>query len=152
MIKKYNPVLLCLVETRVDETRSMWLCSKFARHWEWSAIIALGFSGGIIIFWKWSIGCVTPIAISQRTLHLIISSSSLDAWILTIVYKAQGLADQRTLWQQLFSIASLNLPWLVTRDFNCISSQEEHKGGEFKYYARKAKCFNHFILAMLCLI
>lgn len=90
-------------------------------------------------------GIVTPIAISRHSLHLVISSTYSISWILSIVYNAQSIGDQNLLWKQVSGIATLQLPWLVTGDFNYILSQVDHRVGNFDYYARKAEAFNRFI-------
>lgn len=42
--------IIALVETKVDDEMVSHLCSKFAKFWNWVAIPAEGYFGGIIIF------------------------------------------------------------------------------------------------------
>lgn len=137
--------LVALVETRADENRVARFCSKFAKNWNWAAVAAEGYSGGIIVLWQKRIGFVTPLIHSRRALHLIISSSSNVHWLLTVVYNAQRLSLQRDLWRELAQFARIDCPWIIFGDFNSITSSTEHLGGNFNYYARKAYLFSNFI-------
>lgn len=73
LIRKFNPIIVSLVETRANSDRVDRFCKKVPKHWEWAAILADGFSGGIFVLWNKAIGMVTPIAVSRRALHIIIS-------------------------------------------------------------------------------
>lgn len=55
------------------------------------------------------------------------------------------LADQKIVWNELYGMAFLDLSWLITRDFNAITSLEEHHGGDFSNYSYKAMLFSDFI-------
>lgn len=56
LIRTFKLVLVCLVETRADSGRVDRFCRKLPKHWEWAAILADGFSGGIIVLWYTGIG------------------------------------------------------------------------------------------------
>ena len=141
-----KPYIFDLIETEADESWTLRFCDKFKHTWEWPIIPLIGLSGGTIVLWRLSGRLVTPLAISRRSLHLIISSQLLVAWILSIVYNRQFIEAQRSLWNELTCISILNLPWSVIGDLNAICFQSEHKGGSFKYYSRKIDLFNDFII------
>lgn len=61
MMKKINPIIFCLVETREDNGRINNFCSKLGHKWAWAAIVAGGYSGGIIVIWKKQVGKITPL-------------------------------------------------------------------------------------------
>ncbi|KAJ0967195.1 hypothetical protein J5N97_024112 [Dioscorea zingiberensis] len=145
LIRDLHPDIICLVETRADENRALKFCRKFAKAWEWAAIPSIGMSGGIITLWNKRVGQVTPIAQSQFALHLIISSELPKEWIFTTIYNSQSSHIQRDLWHDLTVLSSLNLPWILTGDFNAILSSEEHRGGPFDHYSLKSRHFNDFI-------
>lgn len=42
-------------------------------------------------------------------------------------------------------MANLNIPLIIMKDFNAITSPLEYKGGPFYYYAHKALMFSNFI-------
>lgn len=43
---RFKPTIICLLETKTDTDRSLQICNRFARTWEWAAIPAQGLSGG----------------------------------------------------------------------------------------------------------
>lgn len=57
-MKKHD--IICLVETKSNIDKTLHLCSKYEKSWDWAAIPTSGLSGGIITFWNRSIGKVTP--------------------------------------------------------------------------------------------
>ncbi|KAJ0983259.1 hypothetical protein J5N97_011514 [Dioscorea zingiberensis] len=147
LMRELSPNIVCLVETRADEGRAKTICKKFSKAWEWAAIPANGMSGGIIIFWKHEMGLVTPLAHSRYVLHLIVSNEKPKEWILSVVYNSQHIQVQKSVWCALAGMSSLNLPWILTGDFNAILSTEEHRGGGFDHYSTKSKYFSEFISA-----
>lgn len=129
------------METRANKDRVNRFCAKLPHCWKWAPILADIFSGRIIVIWNSSIGLVSPIAVSRRALHLIISFDSSGSWIIFVVYNFSRLWSQCSLWIELSKISSLSIPWLLVGDFNSIVTCMEHKGGSFKYYSRKASFF-----------
>lgn len=145
LIRSHRPALVCLVETRANSPRVDKFCKNISRSWNWTALLADGFSGGIIVLWRKSLGVVSPVAVSRRALHLVISPSSSITLLISVVYNANRLSSQRNLWTELSRLAALDLPWLLVGDFNTIVNRSEHKGGSFLYYSRKANFFLNFI-------
>lgn len=88
---------------------------------------------------------VTPISISHRVLHIIISSNCFASWIISVVYNSSHFHSQCSLWKELSKMSPLNIPWLIVGDFNSIVTHEEPKGGSFSYYSHKA----HFPLKFI---
>ena len=86
LLKKHNPYLVCLVESKAEASRVDRFYTKFARLWNWAAIAAEGYYGGIIVMWNRTIGNVTLIAKSRHALHLVITSPLLESWLFTTVY------------------------------------------------------------------
>lgn len=62
-----------------------------------------------------------------------------------VIYNRHHLAIQKLLWKELSCMSNINIPWLIVGDFNSIISPAEHKGGPYRYYARKAQVFADFI-------
>lgn len=48
--------------------------------------------------------------------------------MLTIIYASRGARERRVLWNDLFSLNSLN-NWILLGDYNVVASQEEKIGG-----------------------
>lgn len=109
LLKKYNPLVFYLVETRANEARLRRFCGKLGKDWKWAAMVANGYSGSIITFWKRHIGCVTPVAISRYALHLVISDNNDADWVFAVIYNDTWIRGQRRLWQELSSLSTLNL-------------------------------------------
>ncbi|XP_039118464.1 uncharacterized protein LOC120254413 [Dioscorea cayenensis subsp. rotundata] len=127
-------------DSRLDRFRSL-----VPNSWDWAAIVADGYSGGIIALWNKNIGQVTPIAVSRRALHLVISLDNVSSVIVLIVYNSHLLHAQCSLWQELSKISTLNFPWLSIGDFNVVLSRSEHKGGSYIYYSRRSRFFLNFV-------
>ncbi|XP_039136217.1 uncharacterized protein LOC120273617 [Dioscorea cayenensis subsp. rotundata] len=145
LIRSHHPSIFYLVETHANGARVDRFCGKFAKKWNWAALLADGLSGGIFIIWKKHLGLVTPIAVSRRALHLVISPSFNSSWILSVIYNSNKFVSQCALWTELSKITALNFPWLIIGDLNTIASPSEHRGGSFNYYSRKAHAFSNFI-------
>lgn len=88
MIRTYNPHLLCLVKSRANYDHVNRFATKVPRNWDWAAIEAVGFSGGIFVFWNNDFGHVMPIAISPKALHLVVSNHFLKNCIIFVVYNS----------------------------------------------------------------
>lgn len=81
-------MIMYLIETGVDCDHVFRFCSRFSIGWNWAAIVANGYSGGIITLWRDGLGHVTPIMKSNYILHLVISNPSLDSLIISIIYNS----------------------------------------------------------------
>lgn len=84
-------------------------------------ISSIGMSGGIIIPWRSSASIITPLAVSRLSLHLVISIH-FNSWVLIVVYNNYLINKQKSLWNEFVGISLLDLPWLLTGDFNEITS------------------------------
>ncbi|KAJ0965278.1 hypothetical protein J5N97_026416 [Dioscorea zingiberensis] len=147
MLNNLDVTILCLVETRADNERISRFCEKFKRKWEWAAIPAMGYSGGIIILWKKNIGKATPIAISRYALHLILTLDDESTWIISTVYNNQLVAVQQSTWEELSKLATIQNPWIINGDFNAIRCNEDRKGGaEGNRLGIKSKQMNSFLI------
>lgn len=144
-LRQDKPSVLCLVETRADSSRVDRLISKLSRLWRWAAILANGYSGGIMVIWNSRLGLVSPIAISRRALHLIISYDQSHSWLISVIYNGTRLSSQTDLWFELSKLSTLDFPWLIIGDFYSIISSNDHKGGSYRHYSCKAALFSDFI-------
>lgn len=117
---------------------------KYGNSWNWAAILMVGLSGGIIILWDHYVGKVTPIATLIWAFHSVITSGN-KSWIPTTIYNSQLIVDHKNLRLSLSCMSSLNIPWLLSGDFNATINKEKHKGSSFKNYAPKSKSFSKFI-------
>ncbi|XP_039120948.1 uncharacterized protein LOC120257557 [Dioscorea cayenensis subsp. rotundata] len=127
-IRKHKPSLLCLVETRANEDRLNRFCGKLPNSWDWAAILANGYSGGILVTWNKSLGLVTQVSISRHALHLIISIGSAN-WLISMaddlnVDSHQLLAESNVRYAVLQRQQSIkwaqraHLQWVCDGDLN----------------------------------
>lgn len=145
LIRKCRPLVVCLVKTRANTNRVDCFYAKLPRSCYWAIILPWGFSGGIIVLWNKIVGWVSPISVSRRALHLIISSDSLANWIMLAIYNSTQVWSQCSLWNEFSKLSTLSFPWLIVGDFNSIITNNEHRGGYFRYYSRKSSFFLDFI-------
>lgn len=86
MMKKVNPLIFYLVETRVNTDRLDCFCSKLNKRWCWAALEAVAYLGGVITIWRNQLVLVTLVAVPRHTIHLVISLGNFVGWILSVVY------------------------------------------------------------------
>lgn len=86
------------------------------------AILAEGYSGGIITIWNSNLGYVTPLAKYRYVLYLVITTDTTKTLIISTIYNSNLLQGQCLLWNELSDMNSLNLPWLIMGDFNAVIS------------------------------
>lgn len=110
MNRNHKPMIMYLIETGVDCDHVFRFCSTFSRGWNWAAIVANGYSGGIITLWRDGLGHVTPIVKSNYILHLVISNPSLDSLIISIIYNSYKVHIQKRVWGELTRLASHDAP------------------------------------------
>ncbi|WOL14017.1 hypothetical protein Cni_G22797 [Canna indica] len=111
LLKKHNLDLVLLVESHLDDVNSALCIRRFGDLWDGDYVPGNGRSDGIILVWK-------------RNLYKMS-----DPWLLTGLYASDCKEERLLLWELLSNINSEDSPWLVVDDFNCITSQEEKKGG-----------------------
>lgn len=108
LIRSHKPVVVCLVETRANADRLDLFCRKVSKNWDWAAILSDGFSGGLIVLWHKSIGVVSPISVSKRALHIIISTNSSKTFLISAIYNSSRFRISAS-----FGMSSLNsLPFI----------------------------------------
>lgn len=89
-----------------------------------------GKSGGILYLWKNSFGSVDLKWKSSQAIHCTIITNPTKSFILSIVYASTNCKCRRLLWGELKEIGDLNVPHIITGDFNCITSPKFKKCGK----------------------
>ena len=69
----------------------------------------------------------------------------MDPWIISIIYASINGIQCRLLWQTATTIINLNLPTLLIKDFNCILSPSDKKGGHPFTLKRDINKFKSFV-------
>lgn len=55
-IHKFKPLVVFFVKTKANEDRILRFCRRLPTNWDCAAILAEGFSGGILVSWNKRIG------------------------------------------------------------------------------------------------
>ncbi|XVE93925.1 hypothetical protein REPUB_Repub01dG0236100 [Reevesia pubescens] len=91
---------------------------------------AVGFSGGIWVLWKNSIGTVQVIAKESQILTVIINGAMGKKWGLSAIYASPTPLNRTLLWSYLKTFDAFdNMPWVLIGDFNQICTDSEKRGG-----------------------
>ncbi|XP_031119046.1 uncharacterized protein LOC116022462 [Ipomoea triloba] len=120
----YSPDLVCLLEPKVSGDQANRICISFGFE-EWIRVEAVGFSGGIWVFWN------RPLEIQIMKTHpqfinLQITDGNSPPWVLSIVYGSPNQSLRRKLFSELNSIDFRpQTCWLACGDFNSVISTEE---------------------------
>lgn len=132
--------LTFFAETKMDENRLWKLQHFFGKQWSIRAIPAIGFTGGIALFWRHDRLYVKTFWWSRQALYIITSESSY--LLLAVIYASTSGSVRKDLWGELHHAANLGLAFCLGGDFNVISSLTEKWGGiPFRFDWRA----NHFV-------
>ncbi|XP_075499925.1 uncharacterized protein LOC142538495 [Primulina tabacum] len=124
LIKRNSPSILGLLEPRVSGSHADDICKKMG-YSNWLRVEAVGFSGGIWIFWKEDIHLEIVYSHPQFVLARVEGNNRIP-WFLSIVYGSPNATLRKRLWQDLTK-ENLNIagPWLSIGDYNSVSSEQE---------------------------
>lgn len=118
MIRKYNPILLILLEPKIDGVLANKVCRKLKKtHWIRSE--ANGFSGRIWVLWNELDLQVQPRYIHQQLIHISVVSVGAKKWDLTAIYASPQASSRNLLWSALNQM-TVTEAWVLLGDFNCI--------------------------------
>lgn len=90
---------------------------------------ALGFSGGIWLFWDEADVSIEVITWNMQVMNAVVKGKDRD-WLLSAVYASADEASRNPLWNYLTQVGlAIQFPWLLVGDFNEILASKEKKGG-----------------------
>lgn len=70
------------------------------------------------------------LSVDEQILNLLVKVGQQPSWLLSAVYASLKPSYRQDLWQYLSLLGcNLDLPWLLTGDFNQILTSLEKKGG-----------------------
>ncbi|XP_074265328.1 uncharacterized protein LOC141587759 [Silene latifolia] len=144
VVRTYKPTVLALVETHMggDHAIKLGTILGYDGH---SRVNAIGFSGGIWLYWKKDIVSINPIVEHQQFITVEISRNRELPWFFSAVYASPDSTNRRELWSELETFARMNnRPWIMAGDFNETRSLAERHGGN-KSMARRCERFNNWI-------
>ncbi|XP_031120956.1 uncharacterized protein LOC116024196 [Ipomoea triloba] len=122
--KTYKPDLLGLLETKVSGSKADEICNRLGFD-EWLRVEALGFSGGIWVFWNSTLD-IKPLLTHPQFVLLHVQGLDCTTCFISIVYGSPTHALRKNLWNSLdMHDLQIRGPWLVAGDFNAVISPEE---------------------------
>jgi len=127
LIRKYDPTIMVLVETKISGRQAEEVCKKIGFDGQFR-VDAQGFSGGIWLFWKAQLVQIQILTSNTQFVSMEVTFNNLPSWTFTAVYASPQENSRQSLWQQLneFSL-SHSQPWLLAGDFNETKSMMERK-------------------------
>ncbi|WOL04220.1 hypothetical protein Cni_G12941 [Canna indica] len=130
IMKEQNPDMILLLETHLDEANSQICMLRFGKTWEGLHVAGNGRSGGIIFMWKSAFFAVKEIYKCSQMINVTISYNHSEPWLFTGLYASTSSKERKKLWELLNSLDTLDTPWLIVGDFNCIDKSEDKLGGK----------------------
>lgn len=124
LLSVHKPKILGLLEPRVSGEHADTICKKI-KFENWVRVEAVGFSGGIWVFW--TNDCEVEIFYTHpQFIVLKLKCSSDESWFLAVVYGNPNVGLRQKLWHALV-LAKLRVEshLLVVRDFNAVVSDTE---------------------------
>ena len=127
MVRKKDPLVLFLSETKLDENR----LEVLRYHWRFGGkfvVPSRGQSGGLVMFWSGCIG-VSISSYSQHHIDAVLDYQSTNAWRFMGFYGSPTVEGKSTAWSILRTLRTHHsLPWLCAGDFNELLSSSEKWG------------------------
>lgn len=124
MINKHKPDIVGLLEPRVSGTHADDICKNIGYE-NWIRVEAVGFSGGIWIFWKKDTQ-LSVIASHPQFVLTRIEPNHSPPWLFSIVYGSPNSHLRKKLWQDLrLENFDSSRPWISMGDFNSITNENE---------------------------
>ncbi|XP_021744864.1 uncharacterized protein LOC110710830 [Chenopodium quinoa] len=147
LVKINKPNVLALVETHMGGEQAVKIGSilGYDGHVRTDAI---GFSGGIWIYWKTEVVTISPIIKHNQHISMEITRIGEIPWYFTAVYASPDPSKRRELWSELEQFAqSHGKPWLLAGDFNETRFLSE-RNSSCNETNRRSAMFNDWIEGM----
>uniref|UniRef100_A0A2N9IZ60 Reverse transcriptase domain-containing protein n=1 Tax=Fagus sylvatica TaxID=28930 RepID=A0A2N9IZ60_FAGSY len=127
MVRKKDPIVLFLSETKLDENQLEVLRCQWRFRGKF-VVPSRGQSGGLVMYWS---GCmrVSISSYSQHHIDAVLDYQSPNAWRFTGFYGSPTVEGKATAWSILRTLRTHHtLPWLCAGDFNKLLSGSEKWG------------------------
>lgn len=144
LVRYHKPTVIALVETHMggSQAQSIATCIGYTGQ---SRVDAVGFSGGIWIYWKSELVSVEPIIKHDQHITMNITRVGGLPWYFTAVYASPDPLKRRELWKELEDFACThNQPWLLAGDFNDTRFPSE-RSSACRETIRRSERFNEWI-------
>ena len=153
-LKRLKCNLVCLIETRVKESKCQTIVDKVFPGWGQLQNYSSAVNGRIWILWS-SLVQVREINTMEQCITCLVSIQAKQFW-LSVVYGLNRGIERRRLWDHLCSLGrNMNQkPWMIAGDFNSIVNPSESSSvnsnqvmttdtKEFKECLQKLEVFDH---------
>ena len=144
LVKRHKPQVLALIETHMGGEQAEKIASllRYSGH---VRVDAVGFSGGIWIYWQQELVTVHPIIKHEQYITMTISRVGAVPWYFSAIYASPDPSKRNELWQELREFAgSHNEPWLLAGDFNETRFPSE-RSSSCRETTRRSNNFNEWI-------
>lgn len=144
LVKGHKPNVLVLVETHMGGAHAEKIASmlNFTGH---TLVDAVGFSGGIWVYWMKELVAVEPIRKHDQYITMTISRVGALPWYFSAIYASPDPSKRQDLWRELRDFAqSNNEPWLLAGDFNETRFPSE-RSSSCRESTRRSHGFNAWI-------
>ncbi|XP_031105341.1 uncharacterized protein LOC116010192 [Ipomoea triloba] len=143
LIQTHRPDILGLVEPKVSGSQANVVCSKLG-YSDWIRVEAVGFSGGIWVFWNSTLH-VTVVHTHPQFVLLQVHRMNQAPWHYAIVYGSPTQHLRRRLWSELtMAKRGITGPCLIARDFNSVVNQDETNNYS-AFSSQRSSDFVHWI-------
>ncbi|XP_019198912.1 PREDICTED: uncharacterized protein LOC109192673 [Ipomoea nil] len=124
LLRTYKPGVLGLFEPKISGTHANSVCMQLGFS-DWIRVEAVGFSGGIWVFWKDPVQ-LTVISTHPQFILLQVKEAGQEPWYIAPVYGSPAHYLRKRLWRDLTHLnCGINGPWLIAGDFNSTTCREE---------------------------
>lgn len=118
VVREHKPNVIALVETHMAGTQAQKIATILG-YMGHTRVDAMGFSGGIWIYWKPELVTVEPILKHNQHITMDITRVGATPWYFTAVYASPDPTKRKELWAELQEFSRThNKPWLIAGDFN----------------------------------
>ncbi|MQL97989.1 hypothetical protein Taro_030692 [Colocasia esculenta] len=125
MVKRYSVDFVAIAEPMVSFDRAVKL-SRFIKMEDLAG--NLGVDSKIWVFW-WNLS-MHVVSSSDQQISFILEKDNSVNMMVTLVYASCEAGTRRLLFDELIQLSnSVNVPWFVGGDFNCVSQPSEKMGG-----------------------
>lgn len=128
-VKMFSPSIVILLETSVPGNCIEKILKRTALS-KFTTAEANGSAGGISVIWDDTEVTVEPISWDDQVVQLLIKQDDHPLWFLSAIYASPKPNFRTHMWHYLRCIGTgLNLPWLLTGDFNQVLEDRDKRGG-----------------------
>ncbi|XP_021771497.1 uncharacterized protein LOC110735618 [Chenopodium quinoa] len=147
LIHTHKPNVLTLVETHMGGEQAVKIANIIGYDGH-ERVDAMGFSGGIWVYWKTEFVKVNPILKHNQHITMEITRVGETPWFFLAVYASPYPTKRKELWEELKDFARHNYkPWMIAGDFNDTRFPSE-RNTSCKETDRRSKLFNNWIEEM----